>query len=225
MKTNSTQYPMSIKSMKPKDIRHNLSELADCLQAKEFDQARCLMRTIFNHLLKTVYAQVRGQASAAVMRDLLGLEIEIGGDNGDFWNFESGQMIDLFIRGEVTGILENRMAPGSALSLAVDFQAFAGWLKAEAHEANLPNPASVRFVHAWLMLFAEEAGILDPDDDVAAQRHVFAAPIPKTAAKRPNQAKPYVDPATGMTFAFVRGSTFSMGDTFGEGVEDEKTGP
>jgi hypothetical protein len=103
MKTNSTQYPMSIKSMKPKDIRHNLSELADCLQAKEFDQARCLMRTIFNHLLKTVYAQVRGQASAAVMRGLLELEIEIGGDNGDFWDFESGQMIDLFIRGEVTG--------------------------------------------------------------------------------------------------------------------------
>ena len=84
--------------MKPKDIRHKLNELADCLQTGEFDQARCLSRTIVNRLLKTGYAQVRGQASAAIMRGLLDLEIEIGGENGDFWDFESGQMIDLFIQ-------------------------------------------------------------------------------------------------------------------------------
>ena len=118
--------------------------------------------------------------------------------------------------------MENRMAPGPNLSAAVDFQAIAGWLNAEAHEADLPSPASVRFVHAWLRLFAEEAGILDPDEAVTARGRVLAEPAPKTAAILPNQGKPYADHATGMKFVFVPGGTFSMGDTFDEGVEDEK---
>jgi hypothetical protein len=89
--------------MKSKDIKSSLNELATCIHTRESDKARSLSRTIVNRVLKTGYAQVRGQASAAVMRDLLDLEIEIGGDNGDFRDFDSGQMIDLFIRGEVTG--------------------------------------------------------------------------------------------------------------------------
>ncbi len=199
-----------------------MNQLADCLQSGKIDQARGMARTIVNRLLKTIYAQVRGQASAAAMRSLLELEIEIGGDDGDFWDFENGQMIDLFIRGEVTGHMGNRTAPGLALAQAVDFQAIAGWLDDEAHEADPPSPASVRFVHAWLRLFAEEAGILDPDEAVAAQGLGLTESTPKKALKGPERGKPYTDPATGMRFVFVPGGTFSMGDTFDEGVEDEK---
>ena len=92
--------------MKSKDIRHHLNALADCVQAREIDRARSMARTLFNRLLKTVYAQVRGQASAAIMRRLLELEIEIGGENGDFRDFDNGQMIDLFIRGDVAGHMQ-----------------------------------------------------------------------------------------------------------------------
>ena len=71
-----------------------------------------MARTIFNRLLKAGYAQVRGQASAATMRRLLDLEVEIGGENGDFRDFDTGQMIDLFIRGEVAGHMQRTWRQG-----------------------------------------------------------------------------------------------------------------
>ncbi len=208
--------------MKPKDIKHQLKTLADYLQARAFDQSRSMARTLFNSLLKNAYTQIRGQASAAIMRRLLDLEIEIGGENGDFRDFDDGQMIDLFIRGDVAGHMKKHMAPGPTLSAAVDFHVIARWLDADTQDVGSQSSASVRFVHAWLRLFAEEAGLLEPEEETTGERRGFSATIEKAAAKFPNAGKPYTDPITGMNFVWVPGNTFSMGDTFDDGVEDEK---
>ena len=209
--------------MKPKDIKHHLNALAGCVQAREFDQARSMARSLFNRLLKTVYSQVRGQASAAIMRRLLELEIEIGGENGDFRDFNNGQMIDLFIRGEVTGHMQRHMAPGQSLSAAVNIDGIARWFDAGAQDDGSRNAGIVRFVHAWLRLFAEETGILDPEEDSPVDRPRFFRNHSKHGCEQvPNAGKPYTDPITGMNFVWVPGNTFSMGDTFDEGVEDEK---
>ncbi len=208
--------------MKPKDIRHQLNELAGCVQEREFDRARLIARAMFNRLLKTGYVQVRGQASAATMRRLLDLEIEIGGENGDFREFETGQMIDLFIRGDVAHHMQTHMAPGPTLSAAVNIHVIAQWFEAGAQNDGSISAASVRFVHAWLHLFAEETGILAPDEDTAVDRRDGSETIEIKAAKVSNAGKPYTDPITGMNFVWIPGSTFSMGDTFDEGVDDEK---
>jgi hypothetical protein len=94
--------------MKSDTIMNELNQLANCVQNNAFDQAHSLSRNLFNRLLKSVYTQVRGQASVAVMRTLLELEIAIGGEKGDFRAFDNRQMIDLFIRGEVTGHIEKK---------------------------------------------------------------------------------------------------------------------
>ncbi|MBI5196649.1 MAG: SUMF1/EgtB/PvdO family nonheme iron enzyme, partial [Nitrospirae bacterium] len=41
-------------------------------------------------------------------------------------------------------------------------------------------------------------------------------------AKRPKGSAPYTDPLTGMEFIFVKGGCYQMGDTFGDGNNDEK---
>ena len=213
---------MSRIMINPKETTHQLNTLAGCVQSGEFDRARSMARTLFNSLLKTGYAQVRGQASAAIMRGLLELEIEIGGENGDFREFDNGQMIDLFIRGEVAGHMQTHMAPGLTLSAAVDVQIIDQWLNAEAHDEGPKSSASVRFVHAWLRLFAEETGILATEEDTPVDRRGWSETLEIKAAKVPNVGKPYTDPITGMNFVWIPGGTFSMGDTFDDGVEDEK---
>ena len=208
--------------MKPNDIKHHLNALAECMQARDFGQSRSMARSLFNRLLKTVYTQVRGQASAAIMRHLLELEIEIGGENGDFRDFDNGQMIDLFIRGEVAGHMQRHMAPGPSLSAAVNIDGIARWFDAVAQDDASRSPASVRFIHAWLRLFAEEAGILESDEEPAVDRPGFSETIEIRQGKVPNAGKPYTESIIGMNFVWVPGSTFSMGDAFDEGVEDEK---
>ena len=208
--------------MKSKEIKNHLEALAGCVQALEFDRSCSMARTLFNNLLKTVYAQVRGQASAAIMRGLLELEIEIGGENGDFRDFDNGQMIDLFIRGEVAGHMQRHLAPGPTLFAAVDLRVIARWLDAGAHDRGSKRAASVGFVHAWLRLFAEDAGILEPEEDATVDRRIFSETLQKTDVTVLNAGKPFTDPVTSMEFIWIPGSTFSMGDTFDEGVEDEK---
>ena len=208
--------------MKSKEIRHYLNALAGSVQAREFDRAHSMARELHNSLLKTVYAQARGQVSAAIMRRLLELEIEIGGENGNFRDFDSRQMIDLFIRGDVADHMQRYMAPGSTLSTSVNIDVIARWFEAEAHDEEPKRAASVRFVHAWLRLFAEEAGILEPEEDSAVNPGGFPEGTSNTVAKVPDVGKRYADPITGMNFVWVPGNTFSMGDTFDEGVEDEK---
>lgn len=208
--------------MNSNDFLYSLHELKSRVQAHEWDQARCLARTITNHLLKIRYAQIRGQASAAIMRGLLELEIEIGGENGNFRDFDIDKMIDLFVRGDVTGYMEIPMASGPALSTAVDCKVVVDWLDADANDSESPRSVSMQFICAWLMLLAEESGILESDEEGAAQYRVLSRSTPMTAAKLPNGGKPYTETTTGMTFVFVPGGTFSMGDTFEAGMEDEK---
>ncbi len=208
--------------MQSKEVSILLNQLAQCVRAREIDQALALCRTTFTSLLKTVYAQVRGQAAPGAMRGLLELEIAIGGDDGDFREFDSGQMIDLFMRGDVAGHLQKRMEHGTNLSAAVDFHVVARWFEGDAPEDGLPSLAPMRFLHAWLLLFAEEVGIIDPGDTVDTAPRGISATLPKTAASILDEGKSFTDPITGMTFVFVPGGTFFMGDTFNEGVEDEK---
>jgi formylglycine-generating enzyme required for sulfatase activity len=181
-----------------------------------------MARTLFNRLLKTVYAQVRGQASAGIMRGLLDLEIEIGGENGDFRDFDDGQVIDLFVRGDVAGHMQRHLVPGPTLSGTVDFQVVARWFDEGAHDEGANRAASVGFVHAWLRLFAQEAGILEPEEDATVARPGSSETTQKSDVKVLNAGKPFTEPITGMTFVWIPGGTFSMGDTFDEGVEDEK---
>jgi formylglycine-generating enzyme required for sulfatase activity len=156
------------------------------------------------------------------MRELLEREIQIGGEDGDFRDFDSVQMVDLFIGGEVAGLMETFLAPLPTLSAAVDVGAIARWLQAGGPENESPGPSSVKFIHAWLRLFAEETGIIESGEASIVKCREISETTRKAADTRPVDGKPYIDPTTGMTFVFVSGSTFSMGDTFNEGVEDEK---
>ncbi len=118
--------------------------------------------------------------------------------------------------------MQRHMASGSALSASVDFQAIARWLDAGALETAASRAASVGFVHAWLRLFAEEAGILEPEEATLLDRRVLSATVQQPDATVRNTGKPYTDPITGMKLVWVPGGRFSMGDTFDQGVEDEK---
>jgi formylglycine-generating enzyme required for sulfatase activity len=208
--------------MKPENIMNELNQLANCVKNSAFDRAHSLSQTLFNTLLKFVYAQVRGQASVAVMRALLDLEIEIGGEKGDFRAFDNRQMIDLFIRGNVTGHMEKRTGACPTLSTAMDLHALERWFEAGSNGRPSPDPESLRFIHAWLRLFAIETGALAFDEDRFVVHRGLMNTTEKTPARFPDVGKPYTEPVTGMRLVFIPGNTFSMGDTFDEGVEDEK---
>jgi len=52
---------------------------------------------------------------------------------------------------------------------------------------------------------------------------VVSAPTPiQPVRQEPRQGETYRDPTTGMEFIFVKGGCFEMGDTFGDGDNDEK---
>jgi formylglycine-generating enzyme required for sulfatase activity len=156
------------------------------------------------------------------MRGLLELEIGIGGENGDYRDFETGQMIDLCIRGDVVNRLPKRMAPGPNLGAVVDLQAVARWIEAAADRGEALSLAAVRFVHAWLTLLAEESGIIGPEEDVRVEQRLISRPTSTALPKFVQAGQPYTEPTTGMTFVFIPGGVFSMGDTFNQGLEDEK---
>ena len=145
--------------MKPKEISRRLNRLQERVQAGASDEACILAREIFNELLKSIYSQVRGHASPAMMRELLEREIEIGGENGDFRQFDSRKMIDLFIRGDVNGKAEALSLSKLGLSRVVNLKEISSWLDNKATSSL----AGLRFISAWLLLFAEEAEIVDPN--------------------------------------------------------------
>jgi formylglycine-generating enzyme required for sulfatase activity len=208
--------------MNSKDIQNLLDQLADCIRDGNMGGARDLAGDIFTGSLKSVYAQIRGQASAGIMRGLLELEIQIGGEDGDFRTFDPVQMADLFVRGGLTGLMETLPGRWPALSATVDVGFIARWLQASGSEGERAGLSSVRFMHAWLVLFAEENGILEPGEASAAERFGSSKATRKASAALPDVGKPYTEPVTGMRLVFIPGNTFSMGDTFDEGVEDEK---
>ena len=145
--------------MKPKEIRRRLNRLQERVPAGKAEEAFALARELFTELLKFVYSQVRGQARPAVMRSLLELEIEIGGESGDFRHFDSQKITDLFVKGNLTGRAEALSFLPSGLSSIVDLKELYNRLESE----RTPSSAGLRFIHAWLHLFAEEADLSDPD--------------------------------------------------------------
>ena len=106
-------------AMKTKAIFDHLSHLEALIQERDIGQARDLAETILDGMMQAVYRLVRGRASAKVMRTLLELEIEIGGDDGDFNSFNERQLIDLFERGQIFKQLEQQIDGEPVLSLAV----------------------------------------------------------------------------------------------------------
>lgn len=208
--------------MKTQEIRNLFNQLADSENRGQLDQARHLLKTIFGMLLKSAYSLVRGQAPSRIMRRLMELEIEIGGEDGDFKAFNNLQMIDLFNRGEVAGFMPPSPGDGDNLTAAVDLDAIGRWIETPEGETKRKRLAAVQFVHHWLVLFAEEAGILDSVAPDGTAYPVSAEPPANAKRELPQAGKPFTDPVTGMSFVFVPGGTFSMGDTLGDGVEDEK---
>lgn len=198
-----------------------LNQLEAALQQGQGDAAQHLSETAFNVLLKSAYAQVRGRASTAVMRNLLTLEIEIGGDNGDFREFDAGHMLDLLVRGDVIHHLQAPSGPRSMLSAALDLKKVAAWLA----DANEPDPSrrrpGLRFLHAWMRLFAEETGLIASEPDRPQQGSAFSVGVAAAVEKPHSAPQTVTDPVTGMRFVWVPAGSFSMGDTFGQGVEDE----
>ncbi|WP_319525838.1 SUMF1/EgtB/PvdO family nonheme iron enzyme [uncultured Desulfosarcina sp.] len=208
--------------MKPKEISRRLNRLQELAQSGEAVEACLLAREIFIELLKSIYSQVRGQASPAMMRELLEREIEIGGENGDFRQFDSQKMIDLFAREDLVGKAEKLSLLKFDLSRIVNLGAFSNWLENMA----TPSSASLCFIHAWLRLFAAEAEIVDPDLETGIVGHTPSSILMEqtTEDRLPGvkPGKPYTDPITDMTFVWVPEGTFSMGDSFDEGADDEK---
>ena len=208
--------------MKTRVIRDLFVQLADCQEKKQPDQVRELLKTIFNLLLKSVYSIVRGQAPPRIMRGLMDLEIEIGGEEGDFKTFDSRQMIELFNRGQVPEYMETAFGEEDCLAVAMDLDAIGRWLETPNADQKKPRPAAVRFVCQWMTFFAEETGIVDFIEPVDATCAVSADPLSGECTALPQPEKPFTDPVTGMTFVFIPGGTFSMGDTFSGGAQDEQ---
>jgi formylglycine-generating enzyme required for sulfatase activity len=197
-------------------------QLTDSEIKRQPNQTRELLQAIFDDLLKTVYAMVRGQAPPRILRGLMELEIEIGGEDGDFKMFDDRQMIDLFNRGQVADSLHALFGDGDILSAAMDLDAIHRWLEPSDGEPKKMSQTAVHFVHSWLRLFAEETGLMDPLERESATCSVATEPPPKETMVLPRPGEPFTDPVTGMSFAFVPGGTFSMGDTFGDGTQDEQ---
>lgn len=208
--------------MKQKEIHDILNRLADCVEKRKLEDARSLQQTLFFDLLKWAYSVVRGQASPKILRELLELEIEIGGENGDFRDFGNRQMLDLFARGGLDRHLATRFINGAGLCTAVDLQRVANWLDSPDTAGGGISESAVRFIGAWLALFAEETGCLTIGGTHQEARRVVAEPPPEMAAALPQAGSPFTEPATGMVFNYVPGGMFSMGDSFNEGVEDER---
>ena len=206
--------------MQSNDIPKLFDQLGNCLTG-DLKQARRALGNAFVSILKAAYVHVRGQASPAIMRGLLESEIAVGGEDADFLEFDNRQIVDLFDRWVLADRSKNRIPRNARLSYtAVDLGVMAQWLDRDDDQPI--TPAIAQFIHAWLRLFAEEAGLIDPDDPVNAMSDIQSDATGALIETFPGEGKSYSDPITGIEFVLVPGGTFSMGDTFDEGVEDEK---
>ncbi|WP_419663418.1 uncharacterized protein Dvar_37450 [Desulfosarcina variabilis str. Montpellier] len=87
--------------MNTKELRDLFDQLTECKKNQQLSQACELLKTVFSALLTSAYSIVRGQAPPRILRGLMEIEIEIGGEEGDFKTFDNQQMIDLFNRCKV----------------------------------------------------------------------------------------------------------------------------
>jgi formylglycine-generating enzyme required for sulfatase activity len=208
--------------MNIKELRNLFDQLTECEKKQHLSQARELLKTILNVLLTGAYSIVRGQAPPRILRGLMEMEIEIGGDDGDFKMFNNRQLIDLFNRGKVVDNIQNSLEGGCFLAAAMDLTAIQHWL--EMPDASLGNThlSAIAFIHRWLRLFAEEIGLMDFAEASEARDASSAEPTTDKNGSSLQPGKPFTEPVTGMTFVFIPGGTFSMGDTFGDGIQDEQ---
>ena len=208
--------------MNNQELRDFFNQLAECEKKQQLSQASELLKAIFNRLLTRIYSIVRGQAPTRILRGLMEMEIEIGGEEGDFKTFDNQQMIDLFNRCKVVDYVQTFYDGESFLSAATDLEAIHRWL--EVHDASPKNTrlSSVMFIDYWLRLFAEETGLMDFVEAGKASDASLAESTTGEIVALPQPGKPFTEPVTGMTFVFIHGGTFSMGDTVGDGIQDEQ---
>ncbi len=205
---------------------HKMHRLLDQLTDSEIEQspnrAHELLQVLFNDLLKTAYSMVRGLAPPRIVHGLMELEIELGGEDADYKTFNHLQMLDLFNRGQIVDMLSTLTGKGEHLSAAMDLNAIDRWLEASDGDLKKMSRAAVYFVHSWLVLFAEEAGLMDSAKPVSLIGTASAGLPPEERIKLPQPGEPFSDPVTGMMFVYIPGGTFSMGDCFGDGARDEQ---
>ena len=108
---------------------------------------------------------------------------------------------------------------------AVDLSAIGRWIDGGGEGEHLSperDAHSASFVRAWMRLFAMETGVVVSGVEALKNdpQKAGMSLLPKVRIAQPGE--PFVEPVTGMTMVPVPGGTFSMGDTFSEGVEDEK---
>jgi len=208
--------------MNNQELRDLFDQLTECEKNQQLSQARELLKTVFNALLKSLYSIVRGEAPPRILRGLMEMEIAIGGEEGDFKTFDNQQMIDLFHRGKVVDYIQASFDGERFLAAAMDLGTIQRWL--EVHDASPKNTrlSSVMFIDHWLRLFAEETGLMEFVEVGNASDTSSAEPKTGGDVVLPQPGKPFTEPVTGMTFVFVHGGTFSMGDTVGDGIQDEQ---
>ena len=208
--------------MNTKELGNLFDQLTECEKKQQLSQACELLKTIFKALLTCAYSIARGQAPPRILRGLMDVEIEIGGDDGDFKMFDNRQLIDLFNRGKVIDHIQNALDGGGFLSTATDFTAIHHWLEMPDASLGKTHLSAIAFIHHWLRLFAEEIGLMDFAEASKAGDASSDEPTTDENKALPQPGKPFSEPVTGMTFVFIPGGDFSMGDTFGDGTQDEQ---
>ena len=208
--------------MQPYELQTLFKKLTECEKSQQLEEACELLKTIFNALLKSVYAIVRGNAPPRIMRSFMELEVEMSGEDGDFKTFDNRQMIDLFSRGKVLAAMQALFEKGHRLSLAMDLETIDRWLADLNGQSRKTSLAAVQFVHQWMVLFAVETGVIDLDASGHETPPDRVDPLKTENMALPRPGEPFVDSVTGMTFVYVAGGVFPMGDGFGEGAQDEQ---
>lgn len=203
-------------------IIDRLAQILDSIQNNTHDKSFEMIQSLFVDMLKTAYAQVRGGVRPSVMRGLLQLEIEIGGEDGDYNCFDRHQMVDLFVKSGACDLLPPQSVDGFKLYRVVDLSNLKQWFDDCDCTDRPPNTRELGFVLAWLRLFAEAMGIHAPDQTCPSIVGYASDTAPDTETDSPVKDKPYLESVTGMTFAYVPEGVFAMGDSFDDGVADEK---
>ena len=185
------------------------------------------LQQLFTMILGQAYMAVRGKAVPSVVRRLLDLETDIGGENGDFNTFELDQMVDLVVRGDVLQLLARLLGRENALFASLDPKVLEVWLNEIRAADNAFNRVEVGYFLAWIRLVADAIGIKLADSSNTGMATVAVVgrsteAAPDDANSQPVNGQPWQDPVTGIRFVYVPEGAFKMGDTFDDGVEDEK---
>jgi formylglycine-generating enzyme required for sulfatase activity len=88
---------------------------------------------------------------------------------------------------------------------------------------QLPRYSSIRNSGDEGGDFVFQLARADQEEDTAGYAGSYEAPVASVdeGGEEP-ETRTYTDPATGMEFVFVKGGCYRMGDTFGDGYQDER---